>query len=140
MSANRPVYYPEPEPDEFNDTINWDDPIITPPNFHGTEGHPLLPQIVQALRRVYDPEIPVNLYELGLIYSVEINEQGNADIIMTLTSPGCPVAGEMPDMVRNAIMNFAPDFKGDVLVEIVWDPPWTKEMMSESARAELGFY
>ncbi len=133
----RPMYTPEPETD---DTINWDDPIITPPNFHGPEGHPLLPQIVQALRRVYDPEIPVNLYELGLIYDVAFDKDNNIDIKMTLTSPGCPVAGEMPDMVKNAILNYAADFKGDVQVEIIWEPQWTKEMMADSARAELGFF
>jgi FeS assembly SUF system protein len=131
------MYTPEPETD---DTINWDDPIITPPNFHGPEGHPLLPQIVQALRRVYDPEIPVNLYELGLIYDVAFDKDNNIDIKMTLTSPGCPVAGEMPDMVKNAILNYAADFKGDVQVEIIWEPQWTKEMMADSARAELGFF
>jgi FeS assembly SUF system protein len=131
------MYSPEPETD---DTINWDDPIITPPNFHGPDGHPLLPQIVQALRRVYDPEIPVNLYELGLIYDVAFDADNNIDIKMTLTSPGCPVAGEMPDMVKNAILNYAQDFKGDVAVEIIWEPQWTKEMMADSARAELGFY
>lgn len=128
---------PEPETDE---TIQWDDPIITPANFHAPENHPLVPQIVQALRRVYDPEIPVNLYELGLIYDLQFDADGNADIKMTLTSPGCPVAHEMPGMVQNAIMNYAPDFKGDVNVEIVWEPQWTKEMMSDSARAELGFF
>ncbi|HCM83975.1 MAG TPA: iron-sulfur cluster assembly protein [Alphaproteobacteria bacterium] len=133
----RPVYTPEPETDE---TIAWDDPIITPANFHAPEGHPLVPQIVQALRRVYDPEIPVNLYELGLIYDLQFDKDGNADIKMTLTSPGCPVAHEMPGMVQNAIMNYAPDFKGDVNVEIVWEPQWTKEMMSDSAKAELGFF
>lgn len=131
------MYTPEPETDE---TIAWDDPIITPANFHAPEGHPLVPQIVQALRRVYDPEIPVNLYELGLIYDLQFDANGNADIKMTLTSPGCPVAHEMPGMVQNAIMNYAPDFKGDVNVEIVWEPQWTKEMMSDSARAELGFF
>jgi FeS assembly SUF system protein len=131
------MYSPEPETD---DTINWDDPIITPPNFHGPDGHPLLPQIVQALRRVYDPEIPVNLYELGLIYDVAFDADNNIDIKMTLTSPGCPVAGEMPGMVENAILNYAPDFKGDVKVEIIWEPQWTKEMMADSARAELGFF
>lgn len=133
----RPMYTPEPETD---DTIHWDDPIITPTNFHAPENHPLVPQIVQALRRVYDPEIPVNLYELGLIYDLKFDADENIDIQMTLTSPGCPVAGEMPDMVKNAIMNYAPDFKGDVKVEIVWEPPWSKEMMSDSARAELGFF
>lgn len=133
----RPVYSPEPETDE---TIEWDDPIITPANFSAPTDHPLVPQIVQALRRVYDPEIPVNLYELGLIYDLQFDADGNADIKMTLTSPGCPVAHEMPGMVQNAIMNYAPDFKGDVNVEIVWEPQWTKDMMSDSAKAELGFF
>lgn len=133
----RPVYSPEPDVDE---TIEWNDPIITPANFSAPMDHPLVPQIVQALRRVYDPEIPVNLYELGLIYDLQFDKDGNADIKMTLTSPGCPVAHEMPGMVQNAIMNYAPDFKGDVNVEIIWEPQWTKDMMSDSAKAELGFF
>lgn len=134
---NRPVYSPDPETD---DTIHWDDPIITPGYFDAPMDHPLLPQVVQALRRVYDPEIPVNLYELGLIYAIQFTDAGDVDIKMTLTSPGCPVAGEMPGMVQNAIMNYAPGVTGDVNVEIVWEPPWDKEKMSDSARAELGFF
>jgi FeS assembly SUF system protein len=133
----RPIYTPEPETD---DTINWDDPIITPTNFTAPLDHPLTPQVVQALRRVYDPEIPVNLYELGLIYDLAFDADNNIDIKMTLTSPGCPVAGEMPGMVQNAILNYAPDVKGDVNVEIVWEPAWDKEKMADSARAELGFF
>ena len=131
------MYTPEPKTD---DTIKWDDPIITPTHFHAPEGHALVPQIVQAMRRVYDPEIPVNLYELGLIYDLQFDADDNIDIKMTLTSPGCPVAGEMPGMVQDAIMNYAPDVKGDVRVEIVWEPQWTKEMMADSARAELGLF
>ncbi len=131
------MYTPEPETDE---TIQWNDPIITPQNFTAPDGHPLVPQVVQALRRVYDPEIPVNLYELGLIYDLKFDADNNIDIIMTLTSPGCPVAHEMPGMVQNAILNYVPDFKGDVNVEIVWEPQWTKDMMADSAKAELGFF
>jgi len=132
----RPVYTPEPE---TNDSIGWDDPIVTPANFTAPMEHPLTPQVVTALRHVYDPEIPVNLYELGLIYDLAFDAENNADIKMTLTSPGCPVAHEMPGMVQSAIMNYAPDV-GDCKVEIVWDPPWDKEMMADSARAELGFF
>ena len=90
-----------------------------------------------ALRGVYDPEIPVNIHDLGLIYDVRIAPGGKVDIKMTLTAPGCPVAGTMPGMVEQAVA--AVDGVGQVDVELVWDPPWNPDMMSEAARLELGF-
>ena len=90
-----------------------------------------------ALRGVYDPEIPVNIHDLGLIYDVRIAPGGKVDIKMTLTAPGCPVAGTMPGMVEHAVA--AVDGVGQVDVELVWDPPWNPDMMSEAARLELGF-
>lgn len=90
-----------------------------------------------ALRGVYDPEIPVNIHDLGLIYDVRIAPGGKVDIKMTLTAPGCPVAGTMPGMVENAVA--AVDGVGKVDVELVWDPPWNQDMMSDVARLELGF-
>ena len=90
-----------------------------------------------ALRGVYDPEIPVNIHDLGLIYDVRVAPGGKVDIKMTLTAPGCPVAGTMPGMVEQAVA--AVDGISHVDVELVWDPPWTPDRMSEAARLELGF-
>lgn len=94
--------------------------------------------VVDALRGVFDPEIPVNIHELGLIYRCDVSADGNVEIDMTLTAPACPVAGEMPGTVENAVR--AVPGVNDVKVELVWDPPWDQSMMSEAARLELGFY
>src|ERR1700734_3443779 len=91
--------------------------------------------LIEAIATVYDPEIPVNIYELGLIYAVEIAENGDVKVEMTLTAPGCPSAQELPEMVRNAIA--AVDGAGDIVVETVWDPPWDPTRMSEEARLSL---
>ena len=93
-------------------------------------------QVVEAMRTVYDPEIPVNIYDLGLIYTTDIAENGNIDINMSLTAPGCPVAGEMPGMVARAVSGI--DGTGVVEVKIVWEPEWTPERMSEDAKLALG--
>lgn len=94
-------------------------------------------QVVEALRTVYDPEIPVNLYDLGLIYDIREGPDGTGvRICMTLTTPGCPVAGSMPGMVERAVS--AVDGLDDVRVYLVWDPPWSMEMMSAAARIQLG--
>ena len=94
--------------------------------------------VVEALKTVYDPEIPVDIYELGLIYEFDLSESGSVRIVMTLTTPGCPVAGEMPGMVAEAVA--ALDGAGEVDVELTWDPPWTPEKMSEDARLLLGMF
>ena len=93
-------------------------------------------KIIDALHTVYDPEIPVDLYELGLIYDIEISDEGSVAIKMTLTAPGCPVAGEMPVMVEKAVS--VVEGVGEVKVELVWEPPWNQEMMSDAARLQLG--
>jgi FeS assembly SUF system protein len=95
-------------------------------------------KIIANLKDVYDPEIPVNIYDLGLVYSVDIDENDTALIIMTLTAPGCPVA----DMLLEQARESAKLVEGvkDANVELVFDPPWDKSMMSEEARLELGFY
>jgi len=98
----------------------------------------LRPQIIDAIRTVYDPEIPVNIYELGLIYDLDIDAKGNVAIRMTLTAPGCPVAGTMPQMVRDAVARV--EGLNDIDVDLVWDPPWDKSRMSEAAQLELGMY
>lgn len=92
--------------------------------------------IIAALRGVHDPEIPVNIYDLGLIYRIDISDEGDIAVDMTLTAPACPVAGMMPIMVKDAIA--AVEGVGCVEVELVWDPPWTMDRMSEEARLELG--
>jgi FeS assembly SUF system protein len=92
--------------------------------------------IIDTLRTVYDPEIPVNIYDLGLIYDIHVDETGSAYIKMTLTSPGCPVAVILPEQVRSRIVALN-GIKG-ASVDIVWDPPWDYGMMSEGARLELG--
>jgi FeS assembly SUF system protein len=94
--------------------------------------------LIKALKTVYDPEIPVDIYELGLIYDVDLKENGNVDVKMTLTAPGCPVAGEMPQWVENAIM--AVEGVEKVVVDMVFDPPWDMSLMSEEARLTLNMY
>jgi len=95
-------------------------------------------EIIAALKTVYDPEIPVDIYELGLIYKVDIEDDRLVKVDMTLTAPGCPVAGEMPIWVRDAIAT-VPGVM-DCEVEMVFDPPWTPERMSEEAQVALGWY
>ncbi len=94
--------------------------------------------VIAALKTVFDPEIPVNIYDLGLIYDVGINEEQHVHIQMTLTSPGCPVAQTFPGTVEQAV-NLV-EGVSDCNVELVWDPPWTQERMSEVARLELGIF
>ena len=91
--------------------------------------------IIAEIKKIYDPEIPVNIYELGLIYDVKINEDKKVDIKMTLTSPNCPVAESLPNMVKENILKV--EGVEDVDLKLVWDPPWTKEKMSEAAKLEL---
>ncbi len=95
-------------------------------------------EILEALREVYDPEIPVNIYDLGLIYEVNVDEQGVVDIEMTLTSPACPVAGILPGQVEQKVRE-VPGV-ADVSVELVWEPAWSVDRMSEEAKLELGFF
>ena len=99
--------------------------------------HPLQAAVIEALKTVYDPEIPVNIYDLGLIYEVLINEANEVNIIMTLTSPGCPVAQTFPGTVEERVLTVEGVSKAQV--DIVWDPPWNQEMMSEVAKLQLGF-
>lgn len=93
-------------------------------------------EIVAALKTVYDPEIPLNLYDLGLIYELDVDEHGSATVKMTLTAPGCPVAGTLVGEVHDKVRS-VPGV-GEVTTELVWDPPWTKDRMSEAAMLELG--
>ncbi len=93
-------------------------------------------KVIEALQTVYDPEIPVNIYELGLIYRVEVSPSGQVGIEMTLTSPACPVAGSLPPEVEDKVRT-VPGVT-EATVEVVWDPPWSMETMSEEAKLQLG--
>ncbi len=95
-------------------------------------------RIVAALREVYDPEIPVNIYDLGLIYRIDCDEMGVVEIDMTLTAPGCPVAQTFPGTVEAAVQNVEGVAAAEV--ELVWEPPWTPDRMSEAAKLDLGFF
>ncbi|TQS73076.1 SUF system Fe-S cluster assembly protein [Rhodobacteraceae bacterium] len=108
-------------------------PLIKP----STTDHPMHESVVAACRSVFDPEIPVNIYDLGLIYTIEITDEDDVNIIMTLTAPGCPVAGEMPGWVQDAI-SCVEGIKS-VNVDMTFDPQWGMDMMSDEARLELGF-
>jgi FeS assembly SUF system protein len=94
--------------------------------------------IIAALKTVFDPEIPADIYELGLIYRVEIKDDRAVDVVMTLTTPNCPAAGELPTMVENAVAS-VPGV-GVVSVSVVWDPPWSPERMSDEARLVLNMW
>jgi len=95
-------------------------------------------QVIEALRTCYDPEIPVNIYELGLIYEIKVEPSGAVGIRMTLTSPNCPAAGSLPAEVRDKVQG-VPGV-ADAKVDVVWDPPWDPSRMSEAARLELGLF
>ena len=92
-------------------------------------------RVILEIKKIYDPEIPVNIYELGLIYKIEIGNAKKVNIEMTLTSPNCPVAESLPKMVKDNILKL--DGVDDVDLKLVWDPPWTKDKMSEAAKLEL---
>ena len=92
-------------------------------------------EVIKEIKKIYDPEIPINIYELGLIYKIEIIDKKKVKIDMTLTTPNCPVADSLPKMVKNNILKL--DGISDVDLNLVWDPPWTKDKMSEAAKLEL---
>ena len=94
-------------------------------------------QVVKVLKTVYDPEIPVDIYELGLIYDVFLNESNDVKVLMTLTTPNCPVADSLPEEVKNKIKEIPHVIQ--VEIEMTFDPPWSKDLMSEEAKLELGF-
>ena len=92
-------------------------------------------KIVSEIKKIYDPEIPVNIYELGLIYKIEIDDKNKVEVEMTLTSPNCPVAESLPKMVKDNILSV--EGVSHVDLKLVWNPPWTKDKMSEAAKLEL---
>ena len=100
-------------------------------------GGALQEAVIAALKEIYDPEIPVNIYDLGLIYGVEVDEEQAVAVTMTLTSPMCPVAGSLPPEIQHKIEGKV-ERASEVKVEVIWDPPWNTDMMSEAAKLELG--
>ena len=92
-------------------------------------------RVIEAVKKIYDPEIPVNIYELGLIYKIEVDEKNKINVDMTLTSPNCPVAESLPKEVKENIMKV--EGVSDVNLNLVWEPPWDKDKMSEAAKLEL---
>ena len=92
-------------------------------------------KVIEAVKKIYDPEIPVNIYELGLIYKIEVDDKNKIDIDMTLTSPNCPVAESLPKQVKDNIIKI--EGVSDVNLNLVWEPPWDKDKMSEAAKLEL---
>ena len=113
------------------------DELAVPPEVELSD-HALMLTIVAALREIFDPEIPVNVYELGLIYKVVVNDAGDVYVEMSLTSPACPVAQEMPGWIQSAIMPI--EGVGHVDVEVVWDPAWDASMMAETAKLQLNMF
>ncbi len=133
----------------MNDTVSdnvtpaEDAPSATAPNIHASAIPPeeldaLTDDLIGAIKTVYDPEIPVDIYELGLIYKIDVSDDRDIEVDMTLTAPGCPVAGEMPQWVSDAISSV--DGVGDVKVNLVFDPPWTPERMSDEAKVALNMF
>lgn len=94
--------------------------------------------VIEMLKTIYDPEIPVNIYELGLIYDIDVSDKGKVDINMTLTAPGCPVAQSFPGDIESKVGTVSG--VNEVHVELVWEPPWTKDMMGEAAQLQLGIF
>jgi FeS assembly SUF system protein len=127
-----PVYSEQPEPEPVPSDSIAD---LRPDTAKTTE---LRPAVVDALRTVFDPEIPVNIYELGLIYDIVIDSGGNTGIRMTLTAPACPAAQTLPVEVREKVSR-VPGVASS-RVEIVWDPPWDKDRMSDAAKLQLGLW
>jgi FeS assembly SUF system protein len=123
--SERPVYVPESEA-----------PAQATPG-SASPGLPLHDRVIEALMTIYDPEIPVNIYEMGLVYGLDVSDDGDVKISMTLTSPTCPVAESLPPEVESKVG--AVEGVRDVKVELTWEPPWTPEKMSEAAKLELGY-
>ena len=92
-------------------------------------------KVIEEIKKIYDPEIPVNIYELGLIYKIDVDEKNKVNLDMTLTSPNCPVAESLPNQVKENIMKV--EGVSEVILNLVWEPPWTKDKMSEVAKLEL---
>jgi len=125
-------------PDADQDSVETESELETGPQVTGGGDPELRSRVITALKEIYDPEIPLNIYDLGLIYRIDIDPDTNTSIDMTLTSPNCPVAESLPGEVENAAK--AVDGIGDVQLELVWDPPWDMDRLGEAARLELGMF
>lgn len=137
MTLKTPVANPEMVKNAAGSDAAFDE-LAHPPLVQVPSDHPLWPAMRKALQDVYDPEIPVNIYELGLIYAVTIDGSGDVHVIMSLTSPNCPVAGEMPGMVQAALLPL--EGIGEVMVDITFDPPWDPARMAETAKLQLNMF
>jgi FeS assembly SUF system protein len=115
-----------------------DETTAAPSALSQAELDELTDQLVEKLKTVYDPEIPVDIYELGLVYKVDVSDEKDVVVEMTLTAPGCPVAGEMPDWVKEAVMS-VPGIRS-CAVELVFDPPWDPSRMSDEAKLQLNMF
>lgn len=124
----------------FRKSVKHDDPgyLQIADELTAAEGEALEARVIEALRGIYDPELPVNIYDLGLIYEIHIDPEKRVNIKMTLTAPGCPVAQSFPDIVASHVRGI--EGVEEVSVNMVWDPPWSYERMSESARLQLGIF
>jgi FeS assembly SUF system protein len=136
-------FKPVADEDMVRDAVGDEfDEMAEPPCIQMPDGHVLAPKIRAALRNIFDPEIPVNIYELGLIYAVDISpapeDKVDVAVTMTLTSPACPVAQDMPGWVQGAI--FGIDGVRHVDVSIIWDPPWDPSKMAETAKLQLNMF
>jgi len=116
--------------------INYEELLV--PYLEGSAESPLEPQVVEALRSVFDPEIPVSIYDLGLIYDLRFSGDGKVLVIMTLTAPACPVADEIPEWIKTAILRV--EGIQEVEIDLTWEPFWKPEYMTEAARLELGMF
>jgi FeS assembly SUF system protein len=130
----KPLPMVPPAPPETPETAGGGEPLVADP----AKTAELKPRIIEAISTVFDPEIPVNIYELGLIYDVVVDAAGVAGVQMTLTAPGCPAAQELPVEVANKV-KAVPGIT-DARVEVVWEPAWTKDRMSEAAKLQLGMW
>ena len=124
--------------DAKQDTNETEFELEAGPEVTGGGDPELRDRVIAALKEIYDPEIPLNIYDLGLIYRIDIDPNTNASIDMTLTSPNCPVAESLPGEVENAAK--AVDGSGEVQLELIWDPPWDRDRLGEAGRLELGLF
>lgn len=131
-SASSPTVAPD-----GGDVVTDDDGVVIAPGTdEGTKG--LKRQVIDALRTCYDPEIPVNIYDLGMIYRIDVNSENKVDFIMTLTSPACPVAGSLPPDAERKVAGV--EGVAAAKHQLVWEPAWNPDLMHEAAKLELGFY
>ena len=122
----------------MNDTLHTNDPEAgTEGDISASPADTLKEDVIAAIRECYDPEIPVNIYDLGLIYEVNVSASSKVELVMTLTSPHCPVAEILPAQVKSRVELV--EGVDEVDLELTWEPPWTPEQMSEAAKLELGF-